>query len=81
MSTREQGFHETIRVYLSAEDAALLERLAIDTGLSKTDVLRRGLRALAQKRFETQPLRRFLTEAAQGDWPAGIADHPEDLTR
>lgn len=81
MTTREQGFHETIRVYLSAEDAALLERLAIDTGLTKTDVLRRGLRALAQKRFETQPLRRFLTEAAQGDWPAGIADHPDDLTR
>jgi hypothetical protein len=78
--SREQAFHETIRVYLSAEDAALLERLAIETGLTKTDVLRRGLRALAQKRFDTQPLRRFLSEAARGDWPKSFTDRPDDVS-
>lgn len=76
----DHGFHETLRVYLSAEDAALLERLTAEMGLSKTDVLRRGLRALAQKRADL-PLRRFLTESAQGDWPSGIADAPDDVTR
>jgi hypothetical protein len=39
---------EPVQVYLDAPDRELLENLARRTGLPRTEVLRRGLRRLAQ---------------------------------
>lgn len=39
---------EFLTVRLSADDAQVLQRLRRETGLSKTDIVRRGLRALAK---------------------------------
>jgi hypothetical protein len=39
-------------VYLDERDRALLERVATETGLSRAEVLRRGLRSLAAQTQE-----------------------------
>lgn len=44
---RPDRVREPVQVYLDRQDAALLGRLAQQTGLSKAELLRRGLRRLA----------------------------------
>jgi hypothetical protein len=72
MRVREQAV-----VYMSAQDRELLERLAAETGLPKTELFRRGLRRLAEE---------MLPERAAGssiDFLAGVSgdvDAPSDLS-
>jgi hypothetical protein len=47
MSPRGRRVREPVQVYLDGGDRALLEDLARRTGLSRAEVLRRGLRRLA----------------------------------
>ena len=71
MRVREQAV-----VYLSARDRDLLERLAAETGLSRTELFRRGLHRLAEE---------LLDERRPGsslDYLVGISgdtDAPTDL--
>lgn len=71
MRVREQAV-----VYLSARERDLLERLAEETGLSRTELFRRGLHRLADE---------LLTQRRPGsslDYLVGIAedtDAPADL--
>ena len=50
MSTNRRGSHvkEPVQVYLDGPDRELLEQVARRTGLPRAEVLRRGLRQLAQ---------------------------------
>jgi len=72
MRVREQAV-----VYMSPGDRELLERLAAETGLSRTELFRRGLRRLAEE---------MLPERAAGssvDFLVGLADStegPHDLS-
>ncbi len=45
---------EPVQVYLDRPDRDLLEELARKTGLSRAELLRRGLRQLAHRLLETQ---------------------------
>ena len=45
---------EPVQVYLDREDRALLDELSRQSGLPRTEVLRRGLRRLAQSEFPGQ---------------------------
>jgi hypothetical protein len=68
---------EPVQVYLAPDDSAILARLADSTGLSKAEVLRRGIRSLAREQGASAPMLGFLRETADAGWPAsGIAgDH------
>lgn len=67
---------EPVQVYLEADDSSLLARLAATSGLSKAEVLRRGMRAFAREQDIESPMLRYITESGSGAWPAGIAaDH------
>jgi len=77
MSKRSNRVREQAVVYMSAADRELLERLAEETGLPRTELFRRGLRRLAEE---------MLAERAPGssvDYLVDIADDtdaPSDLS-
>lgn len=57
MTSKRQGVsggrvREPVQVYLDERDRELLERVAADTGLSRAEVLRRGLRTLATQTLD-----------------------------
>lgn len=77
MSKKTMRVREQAVVYMSAQDRELLERLAEETGLPRTELFRRGLRRLAEE---------MLPERAAGssiDFLVDIADDtdaPSDLS-
>jgi hypothetical protein len=67
---------EPVQVYLEADESALLARLASTSGLSKAEVMRRGMRAFAREQNIESPMLAFFAESATGAWPASVAaDH------
>lgn len=80
--------HEPVQAYLDSADAALLEELAERMSSSKTEVIRRAIRRLAQALdFETRPwtgitsLKGALDSAGSGP-PSDLASrHDEYLYR
>src|SRR5215208_1583739 len=66
-----------VQVYLTKQDRALLDKVAKATGLSRAEVLRRGLRSIgASVLAEANPVLALLDEMAKGDWPAAM---PQDV--
>ena len=51
-STRPDSVREPVQVYLAADDRDLLNRLAEETGLTKAEILRRGVRKGAEHEVE-----------------------------
>lgn len=74
---------EPVQVYLAPDDRKLLDALARATGLSRAEILRRGIRSFAAAaRGAGSPMLAFLDEMAGEDWPTGVAeDHDEFLAR
>jgi hypothetical protein len=74
---------EPVQVYLAPDDRRLLESLARATGLSRAEILRRGIRSFAASARGTgSPMLAFLDEMASEEWPEGIAEgHDEFLAR
>lgn len=73
---------EPVQVYLAPDDSALLNRLATESGLSKAEILRRGVRSYARECGDESPMLRFLAESGAEGWPADgtAADHDAVLT-
>lgn len=66
MSARKSAgsVREPVQVYLSESDRAALDRVAVVTGLPRTEILRRGLRRFAAEVLEEEsPALAFLAEA------------------
>jgi hypothetical protein len=57
---------EPVQVYLAPDDRDLLNRLVAETGLTKAEILRRGMRSFAREQSGTSPMLRFISESAQG---------------
>lgn len=77
MAERSKRVREQAVVYMSASDRELLERLAEETGLPRTELFRRGLRRLAEALLEER------APGASMDYLVDIADDtdaPEDLS-
>lgn len=70
---------EPVQVYLAPDDSALLARLADESGLSKAEVLRRGVRSFARQQGTESPMLRFVSEGARGMWPGGVAARHDDV--
>ncbi len=67
---------EPVQVYLAPDDNDLLVRLAAESGLSKAEVLRRGVRSFAREQGGVSPMLRYLTELGGTLPPRGVAaDH------
>jgi hypothetical protein len=68
---------EPVQVYLDPQDRELLEQLVESTGLPRTELLRRGLRALAAEKLISRPPGRSMESliGTFGDAP----DLPADL--
>lgn len=67
---------EPVQVYLDSTDRNLLDRLAARTGLSRAELLRRGVRQLAELELSGRPAGWSLERltGALGDDPALPAD-------
>ena len=64
---------EPVQVYLAPDDSALLHRLTQETGLSKAEVLRRGLRSFARDQGATSPMLQFVESGDAQGWPRAAA--------
>lgn len=51
---RDRRVREPVQVYLDPADRDLLEEVAMQTGLSRAEVLRRGLRTFADRSLGTR---------------------------
>ena len=73
-------------MYLAPDDRKLLDSLARLTGLSRAEILRRGIRSFAAATRggggAKSPMLAFLDETAGEEWPEGVAErHDEFLAR
>ncbi len=70
---------EPIQVYLTADERALLDRAARDTGHSRAEILRRGLRSfVAHEAVGASPMLSFLQSMNEKDLPADLGRHHDD---
>ena len=84
MPRRPSRVREPIQVYLRPEERRLLDRLAQEAGVSRAEVLRRGLTALARvQQADESPMLEFARSLEAGaGLPADVAErHDEVLGR
>ncbi|MGH7664812.1 MAG: ribbon-helix-helix protein, CopG family [Gemmatimonadaceae bacterium] len=78
-SGRNSRVREPIQIYILPDERRLLDWLANDTGLSRAEILRRGLRSFAaEHRGEEGPMQALLLSLRGDDWPADIASRHDD---
>jgi hypothetical protein len=72
---------EPLQIYITSDERRLLDRMAKDTGLSRAEVLRRGLRSFAREQpAENNPMLKFMQDMRGNDWPADIGrNHDQHL--
>jgi len=80
---RVAGAKEPLQIYMTADERRLLDTLSADTGLSRAEVLRRGLRSFAAEQGgEGGPMQTLLKSLRRAHWTPGIAtEHDEQLAR
>lgn len=77
---------EPVQVYLTVSDRKLLREVAIASGVSGAEVLRRGLRRMAGEILaDRNPAMRLLQEMNSAEWPDDMpgdvaAEHDRHLT-
>lgn len=76
---RPRAVREPIQVYLTSDERSLLDGLAAQAGLSRAEVLRRGIRSFASERAGGgSPFLDFLVSLTGDDWPADLAERHDD---
>ena len=70
---------EPVEVYLGQDDRDLLNRLVAETGLTKAEILRQGMRSFAREQGGASPMLRFIAESAQAEWPEGVAEKHDEI--
>ena len=69
-----RSVRKPIQVYLSPEDRALLNELAAGHGISRAEVLRRGIRSYAVDHSGGRsPVLDLMNDLKGPDWPADVA--------
>ena len=70
---------EPIQVYLDVDERALLDRVAAETGLSRAEILRRGLRQFAAEHPGVRsPMLEFMESLRDVDFPADLSERHDD---
>ncbi|RMH21004.1 MAG: CopG family transcriptional regulator, partial [Gemmatimonadetes bacterium] len=62
---------EPVQVYLSRDEKRLLDRLSEETGLSRAEILRRGLREFGLRARGESPMLSYLEAQGSGAWSGG----------
>jgi hypothetical protein len=71
---------EPIQVYLTADERSELDRLAGDEGISRAEVLRRGIKSYALEcAAGDSPVLDLMTELKGKDWPSDVATNHDDI--
>jgi hypothetical protein len=81
MAKTKAKVREAVMVYLDAHDRALLERLARKTGLPRTELLRRGLRHVADQELSSEApgsAFEYLLETASDKSPTDLSERADD---
>jgi hypothetical protein len=76
---RRAAVREPVQVYLGADDRDLLNRLVEESGLTKAEILRRGMRSFAREQQGASPMLRFIAETAEGEWPVAVAGSHDEV--
>jgi hypothetical protein len=76
---RPHRVREPVQVYLAPDDRDLLDRLALESGLSRAEILRRGIRSYAAAQAGPSPMLRFVEGGAAGRWPADVAGRHDEV--
>ena len=75
-----KGVREPVQIYLAPDERDLLNRLAAESGLSKAEVLRRGMRSFAREQSGASPMLAFIAESQAGTWPdSGVAAKHDEV--
>ncbi len=70
---------EPIQVYLDVDERALLDRVAAETGLSRAEILRRGLRQFAAEQAGAKsPMLEFMESLGDLDLPSDLSERHDD---
>jgi len=74
---------EPIQVYLTTDERKELDRLAGEEGISRAEVLRRGIRSYALEAAAGEsPVFNLISDLKGSDWPADLGSkHDEHLAR
>ena len=78
---RPKRVREPLQVYLAPEERALLDRLAHQTGLSRAEVLRQGLKSFALAHPGKSPMLEFMESMRDADLPPDLAERHDDYLR
>jgi hypothetical protein len=82
MRQKAPRVREQAVVYLEAMDRELLERMAKETGLSRAELFRRGLRRLADdvlaERKPGSSLEYLIETAGEGEYPADVSERHDE---
>ena len=70
---------EPVQVYLAGDDRHLLARLVEETGLSKAEILRRGVRSFAREHGVASPMLRFVAESDPTGWERNVAKAHDEI--
>ena len=78
---KPKSVKEPIQVYMDQGERRLLDRMAADTGLSRAEVLRQGLRRFASETAGSDgPMQAFMDAMRKKPLPVDIAlEHDEHL--
>ncbi len=70
---------EPLQIYITADERRMLDTLAAETGLSRAEILRRGLRTFAAERSgDAGPMQELLLSLRDAKWPTDIATHHDE---
>jgi hypothetical protein len=70
---------EPVQVYLAGDDVSLLVRLTTETGLSKAEIMRRGLRSFGALHGGVSPMLQFVDSSGPAGWGDDVAERHDDI--
>jgi hypothetical protein len=79
--SKDTEVREPLQIYMAPGERRFLDSLAHETGLSRAEVLRRGMRSFAAERAgDDGPMQTLMRSMRQRRWPSDIASaHDEHL--
>lgn len=79
---KSKGVREPIQIYMAQDERRLLDHLAEQTGLSRAEILRQGLRSFAAERAGSDsPMQLFMRSMQARPFPPGAEDHDGHLAQ
>lgn len=77
--TRPRVVREPLQIYMAPDERRLLDSMAEQTGLSRAEILRQGLRKFAaDKTGSDGPVQEFMRAMREKPLPADIAEAHDD---